>query len=258
MKTVLITNDDGFDSEGLKALVKSLKKIAKVVVIAPASEKSACGHSLTLTRPLKLKKLKKDFYKLEDGTPSDCVYIALNSIFKDKKPDLVVSGINRGANLGEDVTYSGTASACMEAVLQGVRAVAFSQVYKNGNADEIDYKLAKKVARKICKKLLNEPIELGERKFLNVNIPPVKKFNGIKVARVGKRDYGCEANRYKSPRGEEFFWIGLPSYKWFSSKQNDCDLSAIDDGFICVTPIQLDMTSHKDLQRTQDWVSSLG
>ncbi len=252
-KTILITNDDGFNSIGLKKLVKSLKKIANVVVVAPSSEKSACGHSLTLTRPLQLKKVKRNFYYLDDATPSDCIYIALHTLF-DKKPDLVVSGINKGANLGEDITYSGTASACMEAVLQGVPAVAFSQVYKNG-VKNISYKIAKKVAKKLCVKILNGSYPLNERKFLNVNIPHVKKFRGYKIARAGKRDYANEANSYRGPKNEKFYWIGLPSYKWFSSKTKDCDLSAINEGFVSITPIHLDMTSHADITRLKKWIN---
>ncbi len=252
-KTILITNDDGFDSNGIKKLAKALKKIANVVVVAPANEKSACGHSLTLTKPLQLKQVKKDFYLLDDATPSDCIYIALHSLF-DKKPDLVVSGINKGANLGEDITYSGTASACMEAVLQGIPAIAFSQVYKNG-VENINYKVAKKVAKKLCKKILDNSFPLEERKFLNVNIPPIKKFKGFKVTRAGKRDYGNQANTYKSPRNEKFYWIGLPSYKWFNSKENDCDLSAINKGFVSITPVHLDMTSHTDITRLKKWIN---
>ncbi len=251
-KTILVTNDDGFDSKGLKKLVSSLKKIANVVVVAPSSEKSACGHSLTLTKPLKLKMVKKNFYKLDDGTPSDCVYIALNVLF-DKKPDLVVSGINKGANLGEDITYSGTASACMEAVLHDIPAIAFSQVYKNGEKN-IDYTQAKKVAKKLCKKILSGSFPLKKRRFLNVNIPPSTEFKGYKIARAGKRNYSNEANSYKTPRNEDFFWIGLPSYKWFSSKEKDCDLSAINDGFVSITPIHLDMTSYSDLKGVQEWI----
>ncbi len=255
MKTILVTNDDGFDSKGLKILVKELRQIARVVVVAPASEKSACGHSLTLTKPLKLIKLKKDFYKLDNGTPSDCVYVALGSIFKDKKPDLVISGINKGANLGEDITYSGTASACMEAVLQGVNAIAYSQVYQNG-VKNIKYKLAKKIVKDFSLKVLNNPLFEGERKFLNVNIPPMKKFKGYKITKAGKRDYDIQVHEYKSPKNEEFFWIGLPSYKWFSSKQKDCDLSAIDEGFVSISPIHLNMTSFEDLTKVVSWINS--
>ena len=133
MKHILVTNDDGFDSKGLLALVEALKPLGKVTVVAPTTEKSACGHSLTLTRPLHFVELEKDFYKLDDGTPTDCIFLSLNKLFEnDNKPDIVISGINVGANMGEDITYSGTASAAMEAVLQDIPAIAISQVYNNG------------------------------------------------------------------------------------------------------------------------------
>ncbi len=252
-KTILITNDDGFDSEGLKILVKALKKIAHVIVVAPANEKSACGHSLTLTRPLKLIEVKKNFYKLDDGTPSDCVYLSLGTIFKKQKPDLVVSGINKGANLGEDITYSGTASACMEAVLQGIPAIAFSQVYKNG-VENINYSQATKVAADLVKKTLSKGFGLGKRRFLNVNIPPSKALKGYKVTRAGKRDYDIQIHHYKSPKKEKLHWIGLPSYKWFSSKEKDCDLSAINEGFVSITPVHLDMTCHEEIKGLKKWL----
>ncbi len=252
-KHILITNDDGFDSEGLKILAKTLKKIAKVTVVAPSSEKSACGHSLTLTKPLKFIEIKKNFYKLEDATPSDCVYVSLGSILKNKKPDLVVSGINKGANLGEDITYSGTASACMEAVLQGIPAIAFSQVYKNG-VKNIDYTQAKKVVLELVQKLLDGDFPLGDRKFLNVNIPPSKTFKGYQISCAGKRDYDIQVHQYKSPKNEKFHWIGLPCYKWFSSKEKDCDLSAINEGYVSITPVHLDMTSYDDLKALKKWI----
>jgi len=170
-KTVLITNDDGFDSLGLQALKEAIEPIANVIVVAPTLQKSACGHSLTLTRPLHFIELEKNFYKLDDGTPSDCVFLSLTKLFKDKKPDLVVSGINIGPNLGEDITYSGTASAAMEAVLQGIPAIAFSQVCK-GDCSKLNFNLAKQIASKLVKKVLEEGSPVGDRKFLNVNIPP--------------------------------------------------------------------------------------
>ena len=144
-KRVLITNDDGFDSEGLLALKEAIEPLADVVIVAPTIQKSACGHSLTLTRPLHFVELAENFYKLDDGTPSDCVFLSLTKLFKERKPDLVVSGINIGANLGEDITYSGTAAAAMEAVLQGIPALAFSQVCK-GDCSNLNYELAKEVA----------------------------------------------------------------------------------------------------------------
>lgn len=148
MKHILITNDDGYESVGLKALIDALSPLAKITVVAPATEKSACGHSLTLTKPLRLISVDDDFYKVDDGTPTDCVFISLNNLFKsDKKPDLVISGINIGSNMGEDITYSGTASAAMEAVLQGIPAIAISQVCKDkchAIKNGWDFALAKK------------------------------------------------------------------------------------------------------------------
>lgn len=257
-KRVLITNDDGFESEGLHVLAEAMSEIADVTIVAPTTEKSACGHSLTLTRPLRFVQIRDDFFKLDDGTPSDCVYLALNALFdENSKPDLVVSGINIGANLGEDITYSGTASAAMEAVLQGIPAIAFSQVYKKG-LGEIDYLLAKKVAKELAYRVLNEDFPLGNRKFLNVNIPPISvdNFKGYKIAKAGKRIYGNEAKAYNNPRGDEYYWIGLPSYKWQSSEANDCDLSAINDEFVSITPIHLDMTAYDELKSLEKWINS--
>jgi 5'-nucleotidase len=127
-KNILITNDDGYTSKALLKLVEALKPLANITVIAPAGEKSASAHSMTLTKPMKLIGIDDDFYKLDDATPTDCIFVALNSIFEEKKPDLVVSGINIGSNMGEDITYSGTVAGAMEAVLQGVPAIAISQV----------------------------------------------------------------------------------------------------------------------------------
>lgn len=257
-KRILITNDDGFESEGLHVLARAMSEIANVTIVAPTTEKSACGHSLTLTRPLRFVQIEDDFFKLDDGTPSDCVYLALNALFNEKsKPDLVVSGINIGANLGEDITYSGTASAAMEAVLQGIPAIAFSQVYKNGT-NGLDYSLAYEVAKEIAKKVLDGDFPLKERRFLNVNIPPIKKseFKGYKVVKAGKRLYGNEANVYKNPRGQEYHWIGLPSYRWQSNSSKDCDLSAINDDFVSITPVHLDMTAYDEIKGLEKWINT--
>lgn len=152
MKEILITNDDGYESKGLKKLIKMLKKEfkAKITIVAPASEKSACSHSITLTKPLRFVKVGKRFYKLDDGTPADCVYLALHALYKTRLPDLVISGINKGANVGEDITYSGTCAGAMEAVLQGIPAIALSQFYKKSEK-EIDYKNALKITKKSFK-----------------------------------------------------------------------------------------------------------
>ncbi|NPA28147.1 MAG: 5'/3'-nucleotidase SurE [Epsilonproteobacteria bacterium] len=260
-KTILITNDDGFESKGLRALIEALKDLANIVVVAPTIEKSACGHSLTLTRPLRFIELDKNFYKLDDGTPSDCVFLALNKLFKDKKPDLVVSGINIGANMGEDITYSGTAAAAMEAVLHGINAVAISQVCRGNcyGVYDLEFKLAKKVIRDIVKKIFENGYPLKERKFLNINIPPVnpKDCNGIKITHAGKRVYNNDAQVHINPRGLEYYWIGLPSLDWYHSTSplsNFSDFDAIKDNFVSITPVHLDMTHYDSIKRVENWI----
>lgn len=261
MKHILITNDDGYEAVGLKALIEALSPIAKITVVAPASEKSACGHSLTLTRPLRLVNVDDDFYKVDDGTPTDCVFISLNNLFKDgNKPDLVVSGINIGANMGEDITYSGTASAAMEAVLQGIPAIAISQVCRD-NCQNIkngwDFALAKHSIAKIVSKILNENFPLEERRFLNINIPPIQpeECKGIKISKAGYREYGNDTHRHLNPRGEEYYWIGLHPLIWKESEDKNCDFETVKENYVSITPIKLDMTSHTDINRLNQWLN---
>ncbi|WP_419774885.1 5'/3'-nucleotidase SurE [Halarcobacter sp.] len=260
MKQILITNDDGFDAIGLKALVEALSPIAKIVVVAPAKNKSACGHSLTLDKPLRMVHVDDDFYKIDDGTPTDCIFISLNNLFKEGyKPDLVISGINIGANMGEDVTYSGTAAGAMEAVLQGVPAIAISQVCKDRCQDiknGWDFALAKDTISKLAKKILANEFPLGERRFLNVNIPPVKKEDceGIKITKAGYREYGNDTHRHHNPRGEEYYWIGLHPLIWQESENKDCDFEAVKANYISITPIMLDLTSYDDIDKLNTWI----
>ena len=255
-KHILVTNDDGFDSKGLLALVEALKPLGHVTVVAPTTEKSACGHSLTLTRPLNFVEIQKDFYKLDDGTPTDCVFLALNKIY-DRKPDIVISGINIGENMGEDITYSGTASAAMEAVLQGIPAIAISQVYHNGGEtiQSFGYDLAKESIATLVEKIFDEEFPLPERKFLNVNIPPIalKDAKGFKVTRAGNKKYGFHAEVHHNPRGKEYYWIGLPRLEWLETKGHTTDFEAVSDGYISVTPVHLDMTSHDDIESLSAW-----
>jgi 5'-nucleotidase len=257
-KTILLTNDDGYDSTALKALYDALTPLAHVVVVAPTTEKSACGHSLTLTRPLRFIEVDDDFYKLDDGTPTDCIYLALNSIFYEQKPDLIISGINKGANMGEDITYSGTASGAMEGVLQGVPSIAISQVCRSGCADidTTEYKLAKKTISELVQKIFDGGFPLGERKFLNINIPPVdpKVCKGIKITNAGYRLYGNDAHVHRNPRGEEFYWIGLHPLEWEKGEEMMSDLDAVSEDYVSISPIHLDMTSYRDLERLEDWM----
>jgi len=259
MKHILITNDDGYDSKGLLALVEALKPLGKVTVVAPSTEKSACGHSLTLTRPLNFIEIQKHFYKLDDGTPSDCIFLALNKLFsKENRPDIVISGINIGSNMGEDITYSGTASAAMEAVLQGIPAIAISQVYaEHGKSiDEFGYGLARESIVSLVKKIFEGNFPLPERKFLNVNIPPIpsSQCKGFKVTRAGNRLYAHNAEVHYNPRGKEYYWIGLPELGWMDTKGHTTDFEAVNDGYVSLTPVKLDMTSHEDIQALGAWL----
>ncbi len=258
---ILVTNDDGFESEGLRALKEALSDLGEVITVAPTLEKSACGHSLTLTRPLRFVKLENNFYKLDDGTPSDCVFLSLKKLFADSKPDLVVSGINRGANMGEDITYSGTAAAAMEAVLQGIPAIAISQVCRSQcqDIDTLAYKLAKKSIRSLVKKILYEGFPLPQRQFLNVNIPPVEpqECKGWQITHAGRRAYGNDAQVHINPRGLEYYWIGLPRLDWHSHPHPNnewSDFEAVRENYVSITPVQLDMTSYEQLDRLKEWI----
>jgi len=253
LKKILITNDDGFDAIGLHKLIEATKDLGEVFVVAPALHKSACGHSLTISRPLMLKSVDDNYYKVDDGTPTDCVYLALNHIFEDFKPDIVLSGINHGANMGDDLTYSGTAGAVMEAVLHGISGIAFSQVMKTYHKadDDINWDETKKYVRAITQKVLkNDPFK-KERKFLNVNIPN-DKIKGIKVTKLGTKSYSNEAFLHHDPRGQEYFWIGLPALE-FEYEENS-DLGAISDGFVSITPIKMDMTDYGEIPYIKEWL----
>ena len=246
MKRILITNDDGFDAVGLKKLIEAVEGLGKIFVVAPALHKSACGHSLTISKPLFLKSIDDDFYKVDDGTPTDCIYLALNHIFEDIKPDIVLSGINHGANMGDDLTYSGTAGAVMEAVLHGVSGIAFSQVMKTYHKvdNNINWEQTKKYVRMITQKILHYDPFRGKRKFLNVNIPN-DKIKGIKITKLGYKKYTNEAFLHHDPRGNEYFWIGLPALEF--EYESDSDLGAVSDGFVSVTPIKMDMTDYEEM-----------
>ena len=256
-KEILITNDDGFDAKGLKALIEAVKDLAHVTVVAPASEKSACGHSLTLTRPLRFVQVDDDFYKLDDGTPTDCVYLALNSLYPDKKPDLLISGINRGSNMGEDITYSGTVAGAMEGILHDIPSIAISQVITDWNLDiEDSYALAIKVIKDLVQKILEGEFPLPHRELLNVNIPANVKEIDYQVTYAGYRLYGNDAHVHRNPRGEEHWWLGLHplSFKPRAVKGMS-DFEAIEKGKVSLTPIMLDLSAYKSMQKLENFLA---
>lgn len=253
---ILITNDDGYEAKGLLCLVQSLKELddVEVIVVAPANEKSACGHSLTLTRPLRFVSVGDDFYKLDDGTPSDCVYLSLSTLYKDEKPDLLVSGINRGSNMGEDITYSGTAAGAMEGVLHDIPSIAISQVMDFSNPDG-DFSLAAKTIKKLVLKIKEGTFPLPPREFLNVNIPANLTDAKIQVTYAGYRFYANDSHVHSNPRGEEHYWLGLHPLNFSPrvSAEGMSDYEAVKAGYISITPIMLDLSAYKSMKQLKEW-----
>jgi 5'-nucleotidase len=254
---ILVTNDDGYEAKGLLCLVEALRELenVEVTVVAPANEKSACGHSLTLTRPLRFVNVDDDFYKLEDGTPTDCVYLSLSTMFENEKPDLLVSGINRGSNMGEDITYSGTAAGAMEGVLHNVPSIAISQVMDFSDPSG-DYTLAQKTIQMLVTKIREGAFPLPEREFLNVNIPPKKQEAEMRVTYAGYRHYANDSHLHRNPRGEEYHWLGLHPLSFAPRKgvEGMSDYEAVEAGCVSITPIMLDLSAYNSMKKLKEWV----
>lgn len=247
---ILVTNDDGIKSEGIKQLVLALKEIGEIYVIAPQREMSACGHGITINQPL----MVNNYFLAEDvhawsvaGTPADCVKLGLRVLLK-KKPDLVVSGINRGPNLGTDVLYSGTVSAAIEAVLLGIPAIAISL----DSANAKDFSPAQKAAQNLCTLMFKE--KLAPDTLLNVNVPnsPLNKIKGYKVTKLGERKYTERFEYHKDPQGKEFYRYSgqvVPP----STDDEDLDVNAVKNNYISVTPIHFDLTNYKIMEQVKKW-----
>ncbi|HYB97617.1 MAG TPA: 5'/3'-nucleotidase SurE [Candidatus Limnocylindrales bacterium] len=235
---LLACNDDGIQSAGLLALVESLQQIDEVVVVAPDRERSAVSHALTLERPLRAEEIRPGWFAV-DGTPTDCINLALNGLFRDRRPWLVVSGINRGANLGDDITYSGTVSAAMESVLLGIPAVAFSQVGRV----TFQYAAAASFAAALVASLRGRP--LPPDTLLNVNVPDSAP-TGYAITRQGKRRYGDAIVENVDPRGRKYYWIGGSELEFDDAPGTD--FTAIRDGLISVTPLHLDLTNYDSIK----------
>jgi 5'/3'-nucleotidase len=237
MTRILVTNDDGIFSDGIRRLAASLATIAEVTVVAPDREQSASGHALTLSRPLRMQKVQESWYAV-DGTPTDCVNLAVLSLLKDNPPDLVCSGINFGLNVGDDVTYSGTVSATFEGTLLGIPSLAFSQEVGEG----FSFEPAADFARKLVETLLSEdhPKDL----LLNVNIP-VGEIRGVRFTRLGRRVYKQSVVEKLDPRGRKYYWIaGKPEWQM----EEGTDHAAVSDSLISVTPLHLDLTHYPGLE----------
>jgi 5'-nucleotidase len=242
---ILISNDDGIDAPGIRILEKAARKLCRDVwVVAPETEQSAVAHGLTIRRPLRIRRIDERRFAV-DGTPTDAVLLAIGHILKDRRPTLCLSGVNRGANLGDDVTYSGTVAAAMEATLLGVPAIAFSQVFTQ--RDEVHWETAERFVPKVTRALAR--LGWGENVLMNVNLPdcPPDKVRGIRPAAQGRHKIGDELIENQDPRGQRYFWIG--AMRQSEPDRPGTDLHATNAGWIAVTPLHLDLTHHETLAR---------
>lgn len=234
MPRILVTNDDGYFSAGIEALAEALRPLGDVLVVAPQTEASAVGHGLTLRRPLRLESIRDGVYAV-DGTPTDCVNIAIDEVLH-APPDIVVSGINKGLNIGDDVTYSGTVAGAFEGALLGYQGIAVSLA--NG-PDPWEFEPAARLAASLAATLLARP--LPARTFLNVNVPR-GEIRGVRVTVQAKRNHITKVDQRTDPRGRPYFWIEEASDDWQPDARSDHQ--AIRDGFASVTPLQPDLTDH--------------
>ena len=234
---ILVSNDDGIHSDGLRALADAVAPHGRVVVVAPDREQSAVSHALTLHRPLRIDEVEPGRYTV-DGTPTDCVNLAINAILRER-PALVISGINKGANLGDDVTYSGTVSAAMEGTLLGVPSIAVSQIGRG----PYDFGIAATFTAELVARVLANP--LPPDTLLNVNVPQFQsgeRPRAVALTRMGKRRYGDAIVEKVDPRGRKYYWIGGEELSFLEEEGTDFD--AVSRGCISVTPIHLDLTNY--------------
>lgn len=239
MPRILVTNDDGVASEGIRALAQALEPLGDVTIVAPLLEASAIGHALTLRRPLRVTEVETGVYSV-DGTPTDCVNIAVTTILRSM-PDLVVSGINKGWNLGDDITYSGTVAGALEGALLGIPAIAVS-LERIGGA--LDFRQAASAAAVLAEAVLAQG--LPPRTFLNMNVPQ-ERACGFRVTVQGRRNHITSVAEAVDPRGQPYFWIEEGQNEW--EVHDRSDYQAVREGWISVTPLQPDLTNHSALDR---------
>lgn len=246
---ILVSNDDGVMASGISILAKELLTIADIDVMAPDRNRSGASNSLTLSRPLRVRQLDNGYYSVE-GTPTDCVHLALTG-FLDNGFDMVVSGINHGANLGDDILYSGTVAAAMEGRSLGLPAIAISMVGDNIHHYETGALIAKQLVMKL------QTHSLPSQTILNVNVPdvPPQEIKGLQVTRLGSRHTAAPVVKELDPRGHPMYWIGPPGLE--ADAGPGTDFYAVNQGYVSVTPLHLDMTHYKLFDRVSDWVSGI-
>ena len=234
---ILLTNDDGFYSEGIETLSLHLKELGQIFVVAPDSEQSATSLSLTLHRPLKVKKIKPNIYAV-DGTPADCVYLAVRKLLP-RKPSLLISGINKGPNLGQqDISYSGTVAGAIQGTFLQIPSVAISLLHDE--TEKFSFDIAAKITYRMVKELLRK--KLPEGVTLNINIPPLP-IKGVKIVKLGQKRYNPRIIEKKDPRKNIYYWIGTGNPKAKGDK--DSDVMVAKKGYITITPLHTDLTDYK-------------
>jgi 5'-nucleotidase len=242
---ILLSNDDGVNAKGIQTLATALRSFAEVIIVAPDRNRSGASNSLTLEQPLRVEELSHNVYSVQ-GTPTDCVHFALNELLKDHLPDLVLSGINHGANLGDDVLYSGTVAAAMEGHFLGVQAFAFSLV------GDQHFDAAAQVACEFVLRYMAAPA--SPRRLLNINIPDVayEQLGDVVVTRLGARHHAENMIKQKDPRGHDVYWLGPPG------KQQDAgegtDFYAVEHFQVSLTPMKVDLTAHESISDMKDWL----
>ncbi|MFA5404265.1 MAG: 5'/3'-nucleotidase SurE [Ignavibacteria bacterium] len=246
--TILICNDDGIGADGIKALAKEIKKFANVIVAAPHTQQSAVGHSITMSSPIRVKEVpvfkNLNGYAIE-GTPADSVKLAVHTLLKDRKIDLLISGINQGANTAINTIYSGTVSAATEGTILGIPSIAISLT----SYTYTDFSLASKFASRIAKVVIKNRLPKGT--LLNVNVPAIKKIKGVKITRQGKSSWDDTYEIRTDPGNRKYYWLTGSMKK--IDKTMDFDVKVVDEGYISVTPIHYDLTDYKMFEEMQSW-----
>ena len=248
MARILVTNDDGIYSEGIRKLAEALRPVGEVIIVAPDREQSAASHALTLNRPLRLLQLEENEW-IVDGTPTDCVNLAVLKLLRESRPDIVVSGINFGPNLGDDVTYSGTISAAFEGALLNIPSIAFSALVGKHFSFDPCAEFAAELTRIVLQGNRDPNV------VLNVNFPTAS-FEGVRVTKLGKRIYSEGVIERLDPRGRKYYWIGGEQPTWQSGEGTDFE--AVQNGFVSITPLHLDLTHHASIPRLKPLEETLG
>ena len=243
---ILLSNDDGYFAPGIEILARTLADIAEVTVVAPERDRSGASNSLTLDRPMLLRRAANGYYFV-NGTPTDCVHLAVTGML-DAQPDMVVSGINLGANMGEDTIYSGTVAAATEGYLLGVPSLALSLTSKRGEYFETAARVARELVERFQKEGFGQPV------LLNVNVPdiPYAELKGLRVTRLGRRHKAEPAVKQQTPRGQTVYWVGAAGPAQDAGP--DTDFGAVEDGYVSLTPLQMDLTHNAQIDGVRRWL----